>query len=465
MAMVFEGLKDIHNATMLDFAEKFNASPVAPNLVFIVNVADTGLADAVIVDLNQCGKSKDINAGILAVDWERVGSENSFKPLRTLKQQERKLKDWTDCAIQTNKNGKEVALAFTKDWLLSPKQTMQIQKGNRDKNGKPIRDKQGNWIGAETINVDVRYTSAFAVWDLKNIDNLKLCIAAAMQKGLKDKEAFRLHEKNGAVKSGHVYIPANLSKAEAQFQEPEAIIDQHREGIFEFANKFNSIDGWNSSMSNIIVYPLPCPGEYDAVFINMDNNTKMAVKFDEGIDWSDTIQFDELYVQQFKGVIADALGAGYEAPEGFYPDIEEQIKANEKRGMYTSAEHKDMDRVRLYSIKNAEPFIGQTVHLKNAFTISIRDADMLYDKIERDTSNLSLDQLINFASPTAGRPKKAWDSFSSLSKKTKAKQKGVKKGVMQSEKYLDRQKQLLTQRRQELFHLPEFGKKNEPGDR
>ena len=461
MAMQFAGLKDAHNQTMLEFAEKFNASPVAPNLVFIVNVADTGLADAVIVDLNQRGKDGDIMKGMLAVDWERVGSEYNFKPLRTLKQQERKLKDWTDCAIQINKDGNQIAMAFTKDWLKAPKEMMQIRKGDRDKNGKPLRDSKGNWINSQTIDVEVRYTSDFGVWDMKNIDNFKLFVAAAMEKGLKDREAFREHGKNGANKSGHVYIPSDLSKLEKHFQEHETVMDAQRQGICDFANKFNAIDGWSSSMSNIIMYPLPCPGEYDALFINMDNNTKMAVKFDAGIQWNDTIQFDELYVQQFKGVIADALGAGYEAPEGFYPDLEAQITANEKRGMYTSPEHKDLDRVRLYSIRNAEPFNGQTLLLKNAFTIQVRDADMLYDKIQRDASNLSLEELINFASPTAGRPKKAWDSFSSLSKKTKKKQKDVKKDVLNSKGYLDRQKQMLSQRREELFHLPKFGKDTE----
>ncbi len=461
MAMMFEALKDFHNKTMLEFAEKFNSSPVAPNLVFIVNVADTGLADAVIVDLNKCDPNKPFEDGILAVDWERVGSEKTFKHERTLKQQERKLKDWTDCAIQINKGGTEIAMAFTKDWLQAPKQTITIEKGDRDKNGKPIRDAQGNWQNSEKIPVDVRFTSDFGVWNLTNIDNFKLCIAAAMEKGFKDRNVFREHGRNGAVKSGHVYLEADLSRKLERFMGQETVIDQHHQNVCGFADKFNAIDGWNSSMANIILYPLPCPnGEHDALFINMDNNTKMAVKFDENISWQDGVMFDELFVQQFKGVVADALGAGYEAPVGFYPDIETQLAANEKRGIYTSAEHKDMDRVRLYSIRNAEPFTNQTLHLKNAFTINIKDADQLYDKIQRDTSNLSLDELINFASPTAGRPKKAWDSFSSLSKKVKAKQKNVKKGVMESEKYIQRQKQLLTQRRQELFHLPEFGKKD-----
>ena len=456
--MIFAEKKDIHNQTMLDFARKFNASPIAPNLVFIANVAENGLADAVIIDLNKCDPNKPFNDGVLTVDWERCGFEPTFKHMRTLKQQERKLKDWTDCAIQTNKENTEVALAFTQDWLQAPKEILKLKNGDRDSKGKPIRNAKGEWRNYHEIPIDVRYTSNFGVWDLNNIDNFKLCMALAIDKGYKDQSIFSEFGRQGAKKSGRVYIPCELPKLKEQFTEPEAVMDAHRQGICEFANKFNGIDGWNCAMSNIVMYPLPCPGEYDAVFINLDNNTKMAVKFDEGVEWQDTIQFDELYVQQFKGVIADALGAGYEAPEGFYPDLEAQIQANERRGMYTSPEHKDIDRARLYSIRNAEPFTNQTVYLKNAFTISVRDADVLYDKIQRDTGNLSLEELISFASPTAGRPKKAWDSFSSLSKKVKKKQKDVKKQVLTSDKYMERQKERLSQRSEELFHLPAFGK-------
>ena len=465
--MEFGELKNRHNQTMLDFAKKFNDSPVAPNVVFIVSVAETGLADAVIVDMNMRNKEgAPQEQGMLAVDWECLGTVQSFKGSRVLKQQERKLKDWTDCAFQINGDGKEVAVAFTTDWLKAPKETITFVNGDRDSNGKPIRDEHGKWRNEKKIPVDVRYTSQFGVWHTKDIDSLKLFIAAALEKGLKDKEAFGLFGECGAHKSGHVYIPSNLSSLKEKFTEPEFAEDQHYENVCKFADQFNGIEGWNAAMSNIILHPVPCPnGEYDAMFINLDNNTKMLVKFDESISWDDPIMFDELYVQQFKGVVADALGAGYEAPVGFYPDIERQLQQNKAKGMYTSHEHEQLDRVRLYSIKNAEPFINQTLLLKNAFTINVRDADVLYDKIQRDTSNMSLDELINFSSPTAGRPKKAWDSFSSLSPKVKKKQKDLKKDVLKSKGYLERQKQLLTQRKDDLLKMPKFSKKKSGEDR
>ena len=136
--MLFAELKDIHNKTMYEFAEKFNASNVAQNLVFVVNVAETGMADAVIVDLDMKNANGENNYknNILSVDWERRSSFESFKHLYYLTQQERKLKDWTDIAIQTNRDGKEIAVGFTEDWLHGEKA---IESKNIDLSGRQER--------------------------------------------------------------------------------------------------------------------------------------------------------------------------------------------------------------------------------------------------------------------------------------------------------------------------------------
>ena len=457
--MLFAELKDIHNKTMYEFAEKFNASKVAPNLVFVVNVAETGMADAVIVDLDMKNANGENNYknNILSVDWERRSSFESFKHLYYLTQQERKLKDWTDIAIQTNRDGKEIAVGFTEDWLHGEKAIESKNIVAKNKDGKPIRDANGDVIIKSSVDIDVRKSLDFAVWNTHDIDSFKLCIAEAINNGRCNKQAFYDHKRNGARQNGHVFIPSNTSNL-AEKHEPDKNSICVNEGLKRFADRFNRIDGWNGAVANVVIYPLPYENkEYNAMIINMDNNTKVAVKFADDIDWNDGIQMDDIYLKNFKDVVADALGNGYEAPEGHYPDIDEIIKENDKNGVYGNPDARELDRIRRYSLRMSEPFHNQIIDLKQGFTVNIKDVETLYFKVRKNEQ--SLDDEIRDLSKLSGRPKRVWGTFSALSSRVKKKQKDIAKNVKKDTTYLQRQSEILKVRnKEELYHIPAFSK-------
>lgn len=163
---------DRSQSTLLEFAKKFNTTPLYPNLYCCPILAETMLNDGYFVDVST-GK-------LFAFDWEIRTRLRSFKPgeftFPTLTEFERKFKPEknTQLFIQCDNQELYIAAAWRDDFMKSA-----VTKHNVTADyGKQFAER--------------RETSKFKVFELNKLEELKGMLNKALQTSAYNHEAFTI---------------------------------------------------------------------------------------------------------------------------------------------------------------------------------------------------------------------------------------------------------------------------------
>lgn len=158
-----------HDETMLNFAERFNKSPVCRNIEMRPNPSETFDNDGVFVDTN--------TNRTIGYDWEYRDRyfENCRLAFESLGQYERKLKKPSiQLSLQCDSTETGIAVGWHEDWLKEEKEKRALRTDS-------------SWKEDGTI----RYTTSFKIYSFAQMDSFKRMIFRAMQLQVYSAEIFK----------------------------------------------------------------------------------------------------------------------------------------------------------------------------------------------------------------------------------------------------------------------------------
>lgn len=161
---------DKHDKTMLNFAERFNRSPICKNIEMRPHPVETFDNDGIFIDVNT-------NRSI-GYDWEyrdRYFSNCKFV-FDSLGQYERKLrKSSIQIALQCDSTETGIAVGWHEDWLQEEKERRALRTDSSWKE-----------------NGTTRYTTRFKIYSFEQIDSFKNMIACAMRLQVYSSKIFKM---------------------------------------------------------------------------------------------------------------------------------------------------------------------------------------------------------------------------------------------------------------------------------
>lgn len=161
---------DKHDETMLNFAEKFNKSPVCRNIEMRPNPVETYDNDGIFIDIN--------TNRLIGYDWEYRDRyfEHCKLKFKSLGQYERKLrKPSIQIALQCDSTETGIAAGWHEDWLREERERRALRTDSLWKE-----------------NGYIRYTTRFKIYSFDQIDSFKNMIASALQLQMYSSEIFEM---------------------------------------------------------------------------------------------------------------------------------------------------------------------------------------------------------------------------------------------------------------------------------